>query len=93
MVEDNTDHQLLIDYCLQAGIPQAESVFVSMVEDALSCLAECVIEKKPFPKSVILSINYPPPESAWYLLKEFRKRYPYLPVLVLGERANPVDVR
>ena len=93
VVEDNTDHQLLIGYSLRASIPQAEPIFVSTAEKALSYLDECIVGKKPFPKLCLLGIKQPPPESAWYLLRELRKRYPCLPVLVLSAQENPDCIR
>jgi CheY-like chemotaxis protein len=93
VVEDNPDHQLLIGYSLRASIPQAEPVFVSLAEEALSYLDECFIGKKPFPKLCLLGIKQPPPESAWYLLKQLRKRYPCLPVLVLSAQEDSDCIR
>lgn len=93
VVEDNPDHQLLIGYSLRASIPQAEPVFVSMAEEAIRYLEECASGKKPFPRLCLLGIDQAPPESAWYLLRELRKRYPCLPVLVLSEQEDPACIR
>lgn len=93
VVEDNSDHQVLIEHSLQKTIPQAKPVFLATADEATAYLAKHSTDKANFPNVVLLDIYLPRPEIGWQLLKEIRRRYPFLPTLVLSADGHPDTVK
>ncbi|GAB2544986.1 response regulator [Spirosoma aerophilum] len=84
VVEDNEDHQLLISYSLKAKMPLSQPVFASSVEEALDHLLLTASQPDDFPKLVLLDLFVPEAALGWQLLKDIRRRYARLPVIVLS---------
>lgn len=93
VIEDNPDHQLLIGYSFRASIPQAEPVFASSAAEARTYLQQSHIQKKCFPRFVLLDLYLPQIELGWQLLKEIRAAYPALPIIVLSAYDNKACVQ
>ncbi len=74
VVDDNSDHQLLIGYSLRASIPEAEPIFTTTAEETLRYLNECLIKSMRFPQLVMLDLYLPKADNGWRLLTELRTR-------------------
>lgn len=84
IVEDDPDHQLIIQYSLLNSMPQAEAMFASTAEEALGYLQIAQIAKRSFPCVLVLDIGLPDPFTGLALIKEIRIKYPLLPIIILS---------
>ncbi|WP_461117097.1 response regulator [Spirosoma jeollabukense] len=92
MVEDNKDHQLLIAYSLQVGIPRVLPVFAKSPEEALTHLNCTQSDSNDFPRLILLDLFLPDPTQGWQLLTQLRSRYPRLPVIILSSHQDQAIV-
>lgn len=92
VVEDNKDHQLLIGYSLRAKMPLSQPVFASSAKEALAHLHLTSTEMSNFPNLVLLDLFIPNAALGWQLLKDMRKHYPRLPVIVLSSHHDDTVV-
>ncbi len=84
VVEDNRDHQVLIDYGLRAKMSQAKPTFVITPKEALLHLHLAADNPIIFPRLVLMDLNLPVEELGWQLLNQIRLRYPGLPIIMLS---------
>ena len=86
VVELNPDHHLLVGYSSKINEFQVNPVFVTNSLAALSHLEEHATNRNLCPKLVLLDLFLPDPEKGLLLLKQIKKLYPQLPVIILGSQ-------
>ncbi|RZK75601.1 MAG: response regulator [Pedobacter sp.] len=91
VIEDNEDHQLLINYSLKAKMPRATPVFAHTAQEALSHLQFTCTDSKAFPQLVFLDLFLPNLFEGWKLLTDLKKHYPLLPIVVLSS-SKDIDI-
>ncbi|WP_026308381.1 response regulator [Spirosoma spitsbergense] len=86
VVEPNPDHHLLVGYSCKVNKFQVNPVFATDSLSALSHLEKDTTSKNPFPKLVLLDLFLPDPERGLAFLKQVKKMYPRLPVIILSNQ-------
>ncbi|SOD78997.1 response regulator [Spirosoma fluviale] len=93
VVEANTDHHLLIGYSCQVNKFQVKPIFATNVEEALDYLDVYANDRQLFPQLVLLDLLLPQPEAGLQLIREIRKSYPRLPIVVLSHHQDQADIQ
>ncbi|AUD06782.1 response regulator [Spirosoma pollinicola] len=93
VIEDNTDHQLLIGYSLKAKVPRANPIFAQTAQEALRHLQSTCTDLGTFPQLVLLDLFLPDLAKGWALLTDLKKGYPLLPIVVFSSSKDIGIVR
>ena len=86
VVEPNPDHHLLVGYSCKVNKFQVSPVFATDPLSALSHLDKHTASKNLFPKLVLLDLFLPDPDRGLMFLKQVKKKYPRLPVIILSSQ-------
>ena len=95
VIEDSTDHLLLIKKALQQSFTDVEAVFMTDEHTAISYLEECVQAGLRLPQLVLLDLYLPERENGWAFLKTVKKMSPeveQIPVVVFSNSCNSEDI-
>lgn len=96
LVEDNLDHQILIQSVLRACMPEVNLWMATTVEEALSQLTACVNARQPLPRLILLDIYLPSREMGFSLLqhlKEPTSSFRSVPVTLLSHSNKSDDIQ
>lgn len=87
VVEDNTDHWMLIQHELQKLLPEVNLMWVATASEAMEYLQTCVSQKQELPRLLLLDLYLPDREDGFQLLKSIKTATPAIkrvPVVVLS---------
>lgn len=87
------DHRLLIQYALLSSMPQVHAVFASTAQEALDYLDHCVTHFLKMPCLILLELPTPKDNDSCALLIALKQRFSSLPIVVLGSKMEPADVK
>lgn len=63
IVEDNSDHQVLIKFALQTHLSEVLPLFVDNAQQAINYLNDCLLHRQSLPKLVLLDLYLPEREQ------------------------------
>jgi CheY-like chemotaxis protein len=94
VVEDNSDHQLLLRYVLQRSFADTTPIFADTAEQALNYLSQCQQQQIAPPNLVLLDLYLPNVEQGWQFLQQIKTFPPAQrpPVVVLSVSREEEDV-
>lgn len=95
IVDDNPDHWVLMQSALGHALPNGRYVWASNAEGALSYLDECVAQRRPLPKLVLLDLYLPDRTHGCQLLRAIKTNPAYnrMPVVVISYSDDAGDIR
>ena len=95
VIEDNTDHWVLMRKALQECIPEANPVHVTNSEQALDLLNEWNTQEWELPKLIFQDLYLPAREDGWHLLQQIKTMAPAcsrIPIVMLSSSNDRTDV-
>ncbi|GAB3892662.1 response regulator [Larkinella knui] len=95
IVEDNSDHLVLITKAIQQSFTGVESVMVTDEHAAINYLRECVQTGVRLPQLILLDLYLPERQNGWNLLKMIKSHTPeisQIPVVIFSNSDHHEDI-
>jgi len=96
IIEDNSDHWIIIQAAIKHFLPQANAVWAINNKAALDYLEKCVTTYQSLPKLILLDLYMPGREQGLDMLQKLKhneSRYRYTPVVVLSYSNSMNDIQ
>ncbi|WP_420151222.1 response regulator [Spirosoma sp.] len=95
IIEDSTDHWMLIQNAMQRCLPEVTPVHVNSAAKAIDLLNEWCTQEWEIPKLIFQDLYLPNREDGWNLLKQI-KALPgpcnRIPLIILSSSASNADI-
>lgn len=96
LIEDNVDHQWMVQKALTQTIPQVQIRTCPSGAAALEQIANWSIHDPDFPALILLDLYCPRPEDGLTVLEQLRQQAEplcYVPVVILSGSTHEEDIR
>ncbi|GAB3332078.1 response regulator [Larkinella ripae] len=95
LIEDNSDHLLLIKNAIQQSFTGVETVTATSEQEAIHYLDECIQTGLRLPQFILLDLYLPERENGWQVLKMIKSKNSeigQIPVVVFSSSEFPEDI-
>ncbi|GAB3935495.1 response regulator [Larkinella terrae] len=95
VIEDNLDHQLIIENAIQQSFVGVEAVLVATEPEAIDYLDNTALTGNRLPQLILLDLYLPDREDGWNCLNGIKSRSPeigQIPVIVFSNSAYSEDI-